>query len=86
VSVNGNATNFRYRALTFGQTIAIRSAAHSGVRAHLLAAEYGVSVRTIYRTLARSGCAVHQVKLGDWCAEFEMTDEGPVRVTSWFPA
>jgi DNA invertase Pin-like site-specific DNA recombinase len=86
VSVNGNFTNFRYRALTPGQAGAIRAAAKSGVRALLLAAEYGVSVRTIYRTLERSGCSVHLVRLDDWRAEFEMTDEGPVRVTSWLPA
>jgi DNA invertase Pin-like site-specific DNA recombinase len=75
---------YLYRSLTHEQTVAIRRARRDGVPARTLAAEYHVHIRTIYRTLERDGCDVRSITLDGWRAQFEMTDEGPVRVTPWF--
>jgi len=78
------ASGYLWRALSHGQTLAVRDARRHGVLVRHLAAEYHVTVRTIYRALERDGCEVLPVTLDGWRAEFEMTDEGPVRVTPWF--
>ena len=78
------ATGYLYRSLTHDQTLAIRRARRDGVSARALAAEYHVHIRTIHRALERDGCEVLPITLDGWRAEFEMTDEGPVRVTPWF--
>ena len=78
------AVGYLYRSLTHDQAVAVRRARRDGVPARSLAAIYHVNIRTIYRTMERDGCAVLPVTLDGWRAEFEMTDEGPVRVTPWF--
>ncbi len=78
------ASGYVWRALSHEQTLAIRKARRNGVRVRCLAAEYHVTARTIYRALERDGCEVLPVTVDGWRAEFEMTDEGPVRVTPWF--
>lgn len=74
------------RRLRPDQAEAVRRARAAGVAARDLAGYYGVTVRTIYRTLERAPQAVHEVRLADYQATFEITDEGPVQVTAWVPA
>ena len=83
-AVKRNATGYLYRSLTFEQAEAVRSARRAGVPARSLAAEYRVALRTIYRVMERAECDVRSVTLDGWRATFEMSDEGPVRVTPWF--
>jgi hypothetical protein len=78
-------TNFRWRSLTADQAAAIRRAMSEGVRAQDLAAEYGVTVRTIYRARDRAYEPVHAVTIGDWVGRFALTSDGPVQVEPWRP-
>jgi len=75
---------YRYSALTRGQVLAVRAALRAGVRARVLADEYGVGVRTIYRAAVGDLCPVVRIEIGDWWAEFEVPQLGPVRVTPWY--
>lgn len=52
----------------------------------LLAGEYDVSVRTIWRTLERSDRETVMARAGEYVALFELGDEGPVQVTEWVAA
>ena len=48
-----------------------------------LAKRYGVSKRTILRTIERTPLRVEIVTLSGWYAQFEITDDGPVQRTDW---
>lgn len=48
-----------------------------------LAKRYGVSKRTILRTIARAPLSVHVVEIGGYYAQFEITDQGPIQRTDW---
>lgn len=79
-----SAKTFRWRALTPSQAQAIARAVAAGVKVSVLAAEYGVSTRTIYRA-ARYGRADYvTVRLSGWRAEFVLTHLGPMRMTVWY--
>lgn len=73
-------------ALTPAQAVEVRRRRALGVSVAALAYEYGVSKRCIYRTLRRPDRPRHDVRLGDYRAIFEMTDEGPIQVTEWMAA
>ena len=69
------------RALTAG----VRCHGLAGVQCiHAqLASRYGVSKRTILRTIKRAPLAVEVVILAGYYAQFEITDVGPVQRTDW---
>lgn len=77
---------YLYRSLTPAQASAIATARRAGVRIADLAAEYGVSTRTIYRAMAAADQPVVTVRVDAWVAEYVIGAEGPVRVTAWYPA
>lgn len=74
------------RALTPDQEEAVRLAVSAGASPKDIAAAYGVHVRTIYRVLARSSIVVYEVELGDYRAQFEVGDDGPIQLTEWVAA
>jgi hypothetical protein len=74
---------YLFRSLTPTQTTAIAMARAFGASPRDLAAEYGVSTRTIYRACRQAGQRTITATVADWHAEFVIGDEGPVRVTSW---
>lgn len=76
---------YLWRSLTPRQIEAIRAARAKGVSARDLAAEYGVSRRTIYRAL-RYAVPFVVVQVGDWKAEFVISESGPIRCTAWWAA
>lgn len=76
----------QWRRLTPDQETAIRAAVVRGAHPRELAKVVGVSERTIYRTLAREKREALDVTVGDYRAVFEMTDDGPVQVTTWVAA
>ena len=76
---------YLYRVLDPAQERAICRAHSSGVSAERLAAEYGVARRTIYRILDRRGERSIEVTVDGWHATFVLNEEGPVRVTPWYP-
>lgn len=78
-----NATNYRARNLTRPQVVAIRLNRTHGARIVDLAEAYGVSRRTIYRALERATVPVHRVEVAGWFADFEIIEDGPIRVTPW---
>ena len=82
----GSRQAYRYRMLSPDREHAVRAAADAGVSAADLAKQYGVHVRTIYRTLRRSENPHRLVRLGDYVATFELSDEGPVQCGPWRPA
>jgi len=71
------------RKLTPEQEDAIRAAYDAGVRAWSLAKQYGVTVRTIYRTIHRAERETHRVELAGYHALYEVGEEGPVQLTPW---
>ncbi len=75
-----------YRKLSPAQEVAIRKARGDGCSVHDLAREYGVTARTIYRTLERRERPHRTFTYDDWSATFEMTDEGPVAIGPRLPA
>lgn len=77
---------FRFRALTPDQEVAIKAAHAGGAEVGALAGSYGVSPRTIWRAIRRGGCERHLVTVGDMRATFEIEDGMPVQVTPWVPA
>jgi len=83
---DGPGSSYVYRRLAPAQERTIVEARRRGVPARALAAEYGVTVRTIYRIVARAGLPNTRVTVGTWHAEFVITDGGPVRVTAWHAA
>ena len=68
------------RRLTPQQEDAIRA---SSTKPAQLAGQYGVTVRTIYRILARPAEPYGRVEVGGYHAEFELTDDGPRQRTGW---
>lgn len=71
------------RLLSPEQEAAVRSAYERGVRAVDLASQYGVTVRTIYRTLHRTDRDIFRVTVGGYHATYEIGDEGPIQLTPW---
>lgn len=55
-------------------------------RIRALAAQYGVSVRCIHRTLDRAPRSVVEVVVGRYKAVFEDAEEGPIQLTPWYAA
>ncbi len=82
-AVEGPAHGYLWRALTPSQCAVVREALASGVRARDLADAYGVSVRTVYRAARAARLPIVTVQVADWSAEYIVTDDGPVRCTSW---
>ncbi len=80
-----SGAGYRWRSLTPRQIEAVRASKAQGVSARALAGAYGVCVRTIYRAL-RTDASFVVVRVGDWHAEFLLTDDGPVRCTAWWAA
>lgn len=82
----GATRPYHYRRLSPERERAVRAAVSAGACARDVAAQYGVNVRTVYRTLTRSAREHREVRLGDYVATFEITDEGPVQTGPWVPA
>lgn len=76
--------SFRWRSLTPSQAQAIAYARHAGVDAGVLAKQYGVSARTIYRAAEYGRASFKVVRLAGWWAEFCLTHLGPMRMTPWY--
>jgi hypothetical protein len=74
---------YLYRKLSPSQVAAIAKAVADGVPRTVLAAEYGCSVRTIFRVLERAAYPALDVKVDGWHAEFAVTPDGPIRMTPW---
>lgn len=74
------------RALTPAQTQAVGRSLAAGVSPVTLARAYGCSVRTIYRARHAAQLEWQRVVVGEWAAEFLLTEYGPVRCTPWVPA
>jgi DNA invertase Pin-like site-specific DNA recombinase len=74
----------RPRALTPQQVQRVADALANGVPPSALAAEYGVSTRTVYRAREMARQEWLEVVVGGWRAQFVLTDGGPVRVTPWW--
>lgn len=81
----GHPRPYLYRSVTSDKAAEICKAIAAGVPARAVAAEYGVSVRTIYRARERGYEPVVTVVAGDWATRFAITAEGPVRVEPWRP-
>lgn len=79
---------YTWRRLTPAQDEAILSARNAGVPRATLAAEYGVTERSITRAMIRAASEdLRRVNLGGYMAVFALTEDGPPRqVTSWVPA
>lgn len=72
------------RALTPSQCRAVAMAFDQGVRAVVLASQYGVDRRTIYRSIKYGRQPVARAVVGDWWAEFYLPPDGPpTRATEW---
>ena len=69
-----------WRRLTLSQEAAIRA---SGATPYQLSQQYGVSLRTIYRVLARRSSDYTRVEVAGYHAEFEVTEAGPRQKTEW---
>ena len=82
IETSGNG--YLWRRLSPMQSVAIADAHASGVTVRALAERYGVTRRTIYRTLerVRTGHPV-VVQVEHWTAEFMVTSDGPIRMTAW---
>lgn len=74
---------YHHRRLTAAQTRAIASARAAGVPAGVLAREYGVAPKTIYRAVRRAAEPTATVDVADWRTTYALTDEGPVQVEPW---
>lgn len=79
-----NGRGYLWRVITPTQSKEIAAAIASGVAVRDLAAEYGVCERTIFRARRAASQPMQRVVVGAWAAEFLLTDEGPVRVTTWY--
>ena len=77
---------YKWRRLTPAQCRSISIACSAGVAVTALAAEYGVSTRTIYRAASYGRQQWQEVRVGDWKAEFVLSELGPVRCTAWVAA
>lgn len=74
---NGIAPSHRWRALLPAQERAVRFCMAAGADARELASAYGVSKRTILRTLRRAPDRCVDVVIGDYVAPFVVPDDGP---------
>lgn len=72
-----------FRKLTPDQETAVRQQHLRGATLRQLADQYGVTVRTIARTLHRAQRDVITVEAGPYRATYELSDEGPVQLTPW---
>lgn len=75
-----------WRRLTPAQEDAVRASVAAGADPGALAGAYGVSRRTILRTLQRYPRSVQTIELAGYRACFEVSDEGPVQLTPWVAA
>lgn len=73
------------RTVTLDQEVAIADAFRSGTRAKVLAKQYGLNVRTIYRAIHRAERHAMWVTVGDYWAPFAYGDEGPIQLGTWVP-
>lgn len=71
------------RLLSPEQEAEVRAAFDRGVRAVVLASQYGVTRRTIYRTIHRTDRDIFRVKVGGYHATYEIGAEGPIQLTPW---
>lgn len=71
-----------WRKLTPLQEETIRALAGK-VPYRVLASQYGVSKRTIARTVERTPLDVVVVQLGGYYAQFEVHETGPIQRTDW---
>ena len=76
---------FRFSKLTPEQEAWIRAAWYDGMRASVLASQYGVSTRTIYRAIHRTACSLHPVVISGWGARFRLEHDGPIQMEPWRP-
>ena len=74
---------FEPRALTPQQETQVRFLARCGVTALDLAGMYGVTRRTIYRTIKRAALPVVVVEVAGYHATFEIDELGPIQRTDW---
>lgn len=77
------ATGCRWRSLTPRQEDSVRRCVASGSSPRDMSAVYGVSVRTIYRTLRRERIPLRTVRVGEYEAPFIVSDDGPVQMGPW---
>ena len=72
------------RKLTPLQEDTVRALRRQGVPIRVLADTYGVTKRTIQRTLhERAPLRIEVVVLDGWYAQFEIHELGPVQRTDW---
>ena len=71
------------RKITPSQAHAIATAMLTGADAQALADAYGVSKRTIYRYARYGRTRWARVVVGEWAAEYVITEYGPIRCTPW---
>jgi hypothetical protein len=77
------ATGCRWRSLTHTQEAEVRRCVAGGGSPAALARLYDVSIRTIYRTLAREPLAVRTVQVGAYEAPFIVGEDGPIQMGPW---
>lgn len=82
--MSGFTDRYIWRSLTPSQAAAVVEAHAAGTPARELAAAYGVSTRTIWRTIRRDRSRHVVVQVEAWRAEFVITDDGPYRATPWY--
>jgi DNA invertase Pin-like site-specific DNA recombinase len=85
-SIDNVSGGYRHRALTPAQVQAVGRSLAAGVPAATLARIYGCHVRTIYRARHAAQLEWTRVVVGEWAAEFYLTEWGPIRCTPWVPA
>lgn len=83
---DGGGAGYLWRGLTPTQARAIRDAYRAGVPVPQLADQYGVHRRSIYRALKVADQPVRIVTIDGWTAQYVIGDEGPIRMTAWYPA
>ena len=80
----GSRQPYRWRKLSPDREASIRAAAMQGVRAADLARQYGINIRTVYRTIERAAHLYEVVRLGEFVATFELTADGPLQTGPWY--
>lgn len=76
---------YQWRRLSLAQARAVAAALEAGASASQLAAEYGVSSRTIHRARRRVEAPLERIRAGRWEALYAITEDGPVRMSPWYP-
>ena len=74
---------WRYQKLSPEQEEAVCRALMDGVSAPVLALQYGVNRRTIYRAAHRSLWRLYPVEIEGWRARFRLEDDGPIQMEPW---